>query len=304
MKCDVAIIGGGPAGATVGTLLKKFNPDLDVVILEREKFPRDHVGESLLPAVTGVLDEMGVWDAVEAANFPIKLGATYRWGKHTDDDLYYFHFLPEGKFTQTERPGKYTGQRRQTTFQVDRSVYDKLLLDHAKSMGCRVYEQSRVTQVLSEGDRIEGLQTYLHGSDEIETITATTYVDASGGESIVRKTMGVEVESPTLLRNIAIWDYWHNTEWAEKIGVGGTYVYVLSINYGWIWFIPSRPNSDLDWLHHFRRVLPKVWEDHRGTVHRGDRDSASGAFPHPERNTGEPTRGDQGLELCGGPPVR
>ncbi len=241
MKCDVAIIGGGPAGATVGTLIKKFNPDLDVVILEREKFPRDHVGESLLPAVTGVLDEMGVWDAVEAANFPIKLGATYRWGKHTDDDLYYFHFLPEGKFTQTERPGKYTGQRRQTTFQVDRSVYDKLLLDHAKSMGCRVYEQSRVTQVLSEGDRIEGLQTYLHGSDEIETITATTYVDASGGESIVRKTMGVEVESPTLLRNIAIWDYWHNTEWAEKIGVGGTYVYVLSINYGWIWFIPLGP---------------------------------------------------------------
>ena len=241
MTCDVAIIGGGPAGATVGTLLKKYNPGLDVVIIERELFPRDHVGESLLPAVTGVLDEMGVWDRVEAANFPVKLGATYRWGKQSDKDLYYFHFLPEGKFTQTERPGKYQGQRRQTTFQVDRSIYDKILLDHASERGCRVYQQSKVTEIKKSGDRIDGLTVSLAGRTESETIEAKYFVDASGGESIVRKAMGVEVESPTLLRNIAIWDYWENTEWAEKIGNGGTYVYVMSIGYGWIWFIPLGP---------------------------------------------------------------
>jgi flavin-dependent dehydrogenase len=241
MKCDVAIIGGGPAGATVGTFLKKYNPDLDVVIFERELFPRDHVGESLLPAVTGVLDEMGVWDKVEAANFPVKLGATYRWGKQTDEDLYYFHFLPEGKFSQTERPGTYQGQRRQTTFQVDRSVYDKILLDHAAELGCRVYQQSKVTRVEKTGDRIDGLVVNLPGQVEPETVEARYYVDASGGESLVRRTMGVEIESPTLLRNIAIWDYWQNAEWAEKIGVGGTYVYVMSIGYGWIWFIPLGP---------------------------------------------------------------
>lgn len=239
MKYDVVIIGGGPAGATVGTLLKKYNPGLTVAILEREQFPRDHVGESLLPAVTGVLNEMGVWDKVEAANFPVKLGATYRWGKQTDQDLYYFHFLPEGKFSQTERPGTYTGQRRQTTFQVDRSVYDKILLDHAEAQGCQVFQKSNVAEVTRDGDRVEGLRVNLAGTDQI--VTARYYVDASGGESIVRKTMGVEIESPTLLRNIAIWDYWQNTEWAEKIGVGGTYVYVMSLGYGWIWFIPLGP---------------------------------------------------------------
>jgi len=241
MKCDVAIIGGGPAGATVGSILKQYNPSLDVVIIERELFPRDHVGESLLPAVTGVLDEMGVWDKVEAANFPVKLGATYRWGKKSDKDLYYFYFLPEGKFTQTERPGSYTGQRRQTTFQVDRSIYDKILLDHAAELGCRVYQQSKVVEIQKSGDRIDSLTVAFGGKSETETVEARYYVDASGGESIVRKAMGVEIESPTLLRNIAIWDYWQNAEWAEKIGVGGTYVYVMSIGYGWIWFIPLGP---------------------------------------------------------------
>ena len=242
MKCDVAIIGGGPAGATVGGLLKKYNPGLDVVILERELFPRDHVGESLLPMVTNVMNELGVWEKVEAANFPIKLGATYRWGKESDQDLYYFHFLQDEAFTQDERPGKYDGQRRRTTFQVDRSIYDEILLDHAGELGCKVFQQAKVTEIAKMGDRIDGLTVTFEGpEDRSETIEARYYVDASGGESMVRKAMGVEIHSPTLLRNIAIWDYWQNADWAEKIGVGGTYVYVMSLGYGWIWFIPLGP---------------------------------------------------------------
>ena len=241
MKCDVAIIGGGPAGATVGSLLKKYAPQLDVVIVERERFPRDHVGESLLPAVTQVLDEMGTWNKVEEANFPIKLGAVYRWGKKSDQDLYYFHFLRGEEFTATERPGKYAGQRRGTTFQVDRSRYDKILLDHAAELGCRVFQESKVVEVQKSGDRVEELTITSAAHPELDSIEARYYVDASGGESILRKAFGVQVESPTLLRNIAIWDYWENAEWAEKIGVDGTFVYVMSLGYGWIWFIPLGP---------------------------------------------------------------
>lgn len=235
MHVDVAIVGGGPAGATVGTLLKKYRPDLEVAIFEREQFPRDHVGESLLPMVTGVLHEMGVWDKVEAQNFPIKLGAVYRWGKETDKDLYYFYFLPDGKFTQSERPGKYEGERTKTTFQVDRSVYDKVLLDHAAELGCKVYEQAKVSRVGQDGDSVTSLNV-----EGVGDVTARYYVDASGGESLFRRKFGVEVESPTSLRNIAIWDYWDNAEWAEKVE-GGTYVYVLSLGHGWIWFIPLGP---------------------------------------------------------------
>ena len=80
-KYDVAIIGGGPGGATTGTLLKKYNAGLRVLILEREQFPRDHVGESQLPPISPILHEMGCWDKVEAANFPIKIGGTFRWGQ-------------------------------------------------------------------------------------------------------------------------------------------------------------------------------------------------------------------------------
>jgi flavin-dependent dehydrogenase len=248
VNCDVAIIGGGPAGATVGTLLKKYNPNLDVAILEKERFPRDHVGESLLPPVTRILDEMGVWDKIEAANFPIKLGAAYRWGREKDKDLYYFNFLPKGvAFQDQARPGVFKSQRADLAFQVDRCIYDKVLLDHAAECGCSVFEQSKVTKVLRQGDRVEGLAVGSSednaelsmrslGSDPI--VKAKYYVDASGSESVLRKAMGVGTEQPSVLRNIAIWGYWQNTEWAERIGNGGTYVYVLSIGWGWIWFIP------------------------------------------------------------------
>jgi len=80
-RADVAIVGGGPAGSTAASLLKKYKPELNVVVLEREKFPREHVGESQLPAIGPILHEMGVWEKVEAAEFPIKVGVTYRWGQ-------------------------------------------------------------------------------------------------------------------------------------------------------------------------------------------------------------------------------
>lgn len=142
---DVIIIGGGPAGSTLGSLLRKYNPNLNVLILEKEQFPREHVGESQLPPISKILDEMGCWDKVEAANFPIKIGATYRWGSSAK--LWDFEFLPVRQFEDEPRPAKYQGQRLQTAFQVDRAVYDEILLDHAESMGCVVKQQTRVARV-------------------------------------------------------------------------------------------------------------------------------------------------------------
>jgi len=231
---DVAIIGGGPTGSTCGSLLKKYDPSLRVVILERESFPRDHVGESQLPMIGPILDEMGCWDKIEAANFPIKIGATYRWGR--TDDLWDFEFLPGASFDDAPRPGRFEGQRVQTAWQVDRAVYDDILLRHAEELGVEVREETKVQKVLSSGDRIDGLQLATG-----EVVKAQYYVDGSGSAGVLRRAMGVEIESPTLLRNIAIWDYWQNAEWAVKIGVGGTRVQVMSLGYGWIWFIPLSP---------------------------------------------------------------
>lgn len=234
MQYDVAIIGGGPGGTTAATILKKYNPALRVAIFEKEVFPREHVGESQLPAIGVYLHEMGVWDKVEAANFPIKVGATYRWG--ASKELWDFEFLKLENLPTTPRPHKYEGARRQTAFQVDRSVYDKILLDHSREMGVEVFERTRVEKVARDGDRVLGL-TLADG----RAVTARYYIDASGHVGILRRAMDIGVTVPTALMNIAIWDYWENAEWAVKIGVGGTRVQVLSINNGWIWFIPLGP---------------------------------------------------------------
>jgi len=226
---DVAIIGGGPAGSTLGSLLKTYRPDLDVVILEREQFPRDHVGESLLPAACTIMDEIGVWDEVERHQFPIKVGAHYRWG--ATPELIEFNFLRSAEFERYERPAPFTGQRQLTTFQVDRSIFDKILLDHSRELGCRVYENTKVVKVHNEGDRVTGLET------DSETIEARYYIDASGVSGILRRQFEVGIQSPTTLRNIAIWDYWQDASWAHKVGEGGTFIQVMSLGWGWIWFI-------------------------------------------------------------------
>ncbi|MFM9873146.1 MAG: NAD(P)/FAD-dependent oxidoreductase [Fimbriimonadaceae bacterium] len=231
---DVAIIGGGPSGSTLATLLKKYKPELKVLILEREKFPREHVGESQLPPIGAVLNEMGVWDKVEAANFPIKIGATYRWGNTRD--LWDFELYPADKFRDEPRPAKFEGQRTSTAFQVERSVYDKILLDHAKSVGVEVREETKVTQILNENDHILGIEI-----ESGETIVAKHYVDASGSSGFMRRALNIPIVEPSSLRNIAFWDYWNNTEWAFSVGTGGTRVQVMSLGYGWIWFIPIGP---------------------------------------------------------------
>jgi flavin-dependent dehydrogenase len=249
---DIAIIGGGPAGSTIASLLKKYDPALRVLILEKAKFPREHVGESQLPGISHILDEMGVWDKVEAAGFPIKLGASYTWGKK--QEVWDFDFYPVEHFVDEPRPARFEGQRRHTAFQVDREIYDEILLRHAGSLGVEVREETMVREVLRENDRVLGLRL-----DSGETVTARWYVDASGHAGILRRAMGVESVVPESLKNIAIWQYWNNAEWAVRIGVGGTRVSVRSLPYGWIWFIPLGPTRSSVGL-----ICPSSYYQQRG----------------------------------------
>jgi flavin-dependent dehydrogenase len=187
-----------------------------------------------LPIISFILEEIGAWDKVEAAGFPIKIGATYRWGK--TPELWDFDFIPPKQFQDEQRPAKFKGQRRLTAFQVDRAIYDEILLDHAQELGTEVREGTKVTDILHEGDKITGIKL-----QDGSVVTARHYVDASGNVGIIRRAMGVESVEPVSLRNVAFYDYWQNADWAVKIGVGGTRIHIRSLGYGWIWFIPLGP---------------------------------------------------------------
>lgn len=231
---DVAIIGGGPAGSTLASIILTHRPDTRILVLEKETFPRDHVGESQLPAIGAILDEMGCWDKVERAGFPLKVGATYRWGR--SPELWDFDFIDPKIVEEVERPSPYGGPRKQTAFQVDRAIYDEILLDHAAELGAEVRQSTAVREMARDGDRIESLEL-----GDGTSIHARWYVDASGHTGLLRRAMGVETKPQTNLQNIAFWDYWENAEWAVEIGVGATRVQVLSQPAGWVWFIPIGP---------------------------------------------------------------
>ena len=118
---DAIVIGGGPGGSTVATLLARRG--CSVVLLERERFPRRHVGESLLPASMPVLEDLGVLDQVEAAGFPKKWGATMVWGADPEPWSWYF---------------KETNRSYPHAYQVWRPAFDEILLDNARAAGVDV----------------------------------------------------------------------------------------------------------------------------------------------------------------------
>ncbi|MFM7115093.1 MAG: NAD(P)/FAD-dependent oxidoreductase [Planctomycetota bacterium] len=232
---DVAVIGGGPGGSTTAAYLKKYSPQLRVALIEREEFPREHVGESQLPPIGRVLHEIGAWDKVEAAGFPIKLGASYTWGKTTEP--WTFGFIPEAEIGDRTRPAKFAGWRRRVALQVDRAKYDQILLDHARELGADVLQPCKALRVRTDGAgatrRVTGL--------ELETgrvLTARYYVDASGNSAIIRRDLGVKVDAPSLLRNVAFWNYWEADGLNSAMLEGGAMrVLIRSVSFGWIWYI-------------------------------------------------------------------
>ncbi|MGV9882082.1 tryptophan 7-halogenase [Streptomyces sp. NPDC003006] len=220
---DVAVVGGGPGGSTAAALIAKAGHD--VLLLEREHFPRYQIGESLLPAtVHGIGRLLGVEDALHAAGFVRKHGGTFRWGK-----------APEPwTFSFAESPG--LGSEKGYAYQVERTKFDALLLDHARHVGAQVREGCTVRRLgRDENGRVDGL-TYRTPDGQDRHIRARWVVDASGNTGRLHAAAGGERVFSPLFRNVAVFGYFEGGRRLPPPNRGN--ILCAAFDAGWLWYIP------------------------------------------------------------------
>lgn len=170
-EIDVLVIGAGPSGSVVSAILHRQN--LNVLVVEKEKFPRFVIGESLLPACNGIMEEVGFLDAVKRYGFQFKNGAAFSWG----DKYRYFDFCDK------------SSDGYGTTFQVQRGDFDKVLIDEAIKQGVSVKFEVAVDSVAFQNDAV------VANLNNGETIKAKYIVDASGYGRVLPKMLNLEVPS-------------------------------------------------------------------------------------------------------------
>lgn len=221
-RVDVVVAGGGPGGSTLATLVAMQGHR--VVILEKERFPRYHIGESLLPAtVHGICHLTGASEELAKAGFTIKQGGTFRWGSNPEPWTFSFSVSPR------------LAGKTSFAYQVERSKFDKLLLDHARRMGVDAREGCSVTGVLSDGDRVSGV-TYIDADGQAGEIRARYVVDASGNTSVLYKQAGGSRKYSEFFRSLALFGYFEGGKRLPPPNSGN--ILSAAFDNGWFWYIP------------------------------------------------------------------
>ncbi len=227
LSFDAIIIGGGPAGSTAGAYLARAG--LRVLIVEKERFPRFHIGESLMPVSNAILRETGAWEKVERAGFVPKHGAEFHVGNRSVPPKHV-------EFAKGLVPGL------EYTYQVERSRFDQLLLEHAAELGCAVRQETRATAVQPcspggrDGYEVTLLPTGSQDGAPGETVRCAYLVDASGRDQLFAKPVKTAPANPDLNKRIAIYSHFRGVKRATG-KTGGNIVIVRHAD-GWAWLIP------------------------------------------------------------------
>lgn len=215
---DAIIIGGGPAGSAAGAILAEHGHN--VVILERERFPRYHIGESLLPFTFHPLQRLGLIDKMRESVFIKKYSVQFVSPSGKASQPFYF-------FTRYD-------QDVAQTWQVLRSEFDLLVLNNAREKGATVLEGSPVRELIKDGGRVVGVRAERDG--RLTEFYAPITIDCSGREAFAAIRNGWRIGDPEL-HKAAVWTYYRGAKRDEGIDAGGTTVAFVPEK-GWFWYIP------------------------------------------------------------------
>jgi flavin-dependent dehydrogenase len=244
---DAIVIGAGPAGSTAAAVLA--SKGRRVLAIEREKFPRYHVGESLIPYTYFPLQRIGMIERMKKSHFPSKHSVQFvsRRG-NLSQPFYFFEHLKHDA---------------SCTWQVLRSEFDQMLMDNAREKGTEVLEETKVTHTIQEDGAVVGVRADTKDGRELE-FRAPITIDATGRDSLSMLHNGWRVRDAQL-KKVAIWTYYQGSVRDPGRDEGATTIAAIPER-GWFWYIPLPNNmvsvgvvAESDYLYKETRDLEQIF---------------------------------------------